>query len=61
MTREELKEKAQEYMKTGIEVRTLTLKAVDMHFIKGDISMLRIGIRVQILTGPARKRWLIRC
>lgn len=44
--------KARKYLKTGAEVRTLTLKAVDMHFISGDISMLRIGRKVQIESDP---------
>lgn len=47
-----LKAKGLEYLKTGGEVRTLTLKAVDMHFINGDISMLHIGRKVQIDSDP---------
>ena len=47
-----LKEKALEYMKTGGEVRTLTLKAVDMHFVDGNASMLAIGKKVQIESDP---------
>lgn len=47
-----LKVKGLEYLKTGGELRTLTLKAVDMHFIDGDISMLHIGRKVQIDSDP---------
>lgn len=47
-----LKQKAEEYLKTGAEIRTLTLKAVDMHFIDGDTSMLAIGKKVQIESDP---------
>ena len=47
-----LKEKAQKYLKTGGEVRTLTLKAVDMHFVDGNASMLAIGKKVQIESDP---------
>ena len=47
-----LKAKAQEYLKTGGEVRTLTLKAVDMHFVDGSIDMLTIGKKVQIESDP---------
>ena len=48
----QLKAKAQEYLKTGGEVRTLTLKAVDMHFVDGNASMLAIGKKVQIESDP---------
>ncbi len=48
----QLKAKGLEYLKTGGEVRSLTLKAVDMHFINGDISMLTIGKKVQIESDP---------
>lgn len=47
-----LKAKGLEYLKTGGELRTLTLKAVDMHFINGDISMLTIGKKVFIDSDP---------
>lgn len=47
-----LKEKAEQYMKTGAEIRTLTLSAVDMHFTDGDISMLKIGTKVEIDSQP---------
>ena len=47
-----LKEKGIEYLKTGCEVRTLTLKAVDMHFIDGSMEMLTIGKKVQIESDP---------
>lgn len=48
----QLKAKALEYMKTGGGIRTLTLKAIDMHFIDGAISMLTIGKKVQIESDP---------
>lgn len=48
----ELKAKGLEYLKTGGEVRTLTLKAVDMHFTDGSIEMLENGKKVQIDSDP---------
>ena len=48
----QLKAKGLEYLKTGGELRTLTLKAIDMHFIDGAISMLTIGKKVQIESDP---------
>lgn len=47
-----LLEKGREYLKTGIALETLTLKAVDMHFTDGNIQPIRIGDRVHILSNP---------
>ncbi len=47
-----LLEKGREYMKIGAEVRTLTLKAIDMHFLDGSIEDIRIGDKVHILSQP---------
>jgi hypothetical protein len=47
-----LLEKAREYLKTGIAVETLTLKAVDMHFVDGNVQPIRIGDRVRIRSNP---------
>lgn len=47
-----LLEKAREYLKTGIALETLTLKAVDMHFVDGNVQPIRIGDRVRILSNP---------
>lgn len=47
-----LKEKAEEYMKTGAALRTLTLTALDMHFVSGNASMIQIGTKVEIESEP---------
>jgi hypothetical protein len=47
-----LLKKGQEYMKIGAEVRTLMLKAIDMHFLDGSIEDIRIGDKVHILSQP---------
>ena len=47
-----LKEKGLEYLKTGIAVQTLTLKAVDMHFLDSSASAIRLGDYVRILSDP---------
>lgn len=49
---QKLKEKAEEYMKSGRALRTLTLTALDMHFINGDASMIQIGTKVEIESKP---------
>lgn len=43
---------AREYLKTGIALETLTLKAVDMHFVDGNVQPIRIGDKVRILSDP---------
>lgn len=48
----ELLEKAREYLKTGAELQTLTLTAVDMHFADGNAEMIRIGTKVRIVSDP---------
>ena len=47
-----LLKKGREYMKIGAEVRTLTLKVIDMHFLDGSIEDIRIGDKVHILSQP---------
>lgn len=47
-----LLEKGREYLKTGIALETLTLKAVDMHFVDGNVQPIRLGDRVRILSNP---------
>lgn len=47
-----LLEKGREYLKTGAELRTLTLRAIDMHFLDGSAEAIRIGDTVHILTNP---------
>lgn len=44
--------KGREYLKTGIALETITLKAVDMHFADGNVQPIRIGDRVRILSNP---------
>ena len=47
-----LLEKAQEFMKIGAELRTITLKAIDMHFLSGSAQAIRIGDKVHIVSPP---------
>lgn len=47
-----LKEKAEEYMKSGKQMQTLTLTAVDMCFIDGDEKMIRNGTKAYIASTP---------
>jgi hypothetical protein len=47
-----LLEKAREYLKTGIAFQSLTLNAVDMHIIDDDISKIKIGDKVHIVSDP---------
>jgi hypothetical protein len=47
-----LLEKAREYLKTGIALETITLKAIDLHFTSGSVSAIRIGHKVRILSNP---------
>lgn len=44
--------KAQEFMKTGALLRTITLTAVDMHFIDSAAASVHIGDKVHILSNP---------
>lgn len=44
--------KAREYLKTGAALQTVTLKAIDMHFLDGDVEKLQIGDDVRILSNP---------
>lgn len=47
-----LLEKGQEYMKIGAELRTITLNAIDMHFIDGSAEAIRVGDKVHIVSNP---------
>lgn len=47
-----LLERGREYLKTGIALETITLKAIDMHFVDGNVQPIRIGDRVRILSNP---------
>lgn len=47
-----LLEKAREYLKTGIAFQSITLNAVDMHIIDDDISKIKIGDKVHIVSNP---------
>ena len=44
--------KAREFLKTGALLRTITLTAVDMHFIDSTAASIRIGDKVHILANP---------
>ena len=44
--------KAREFLKTGALLRTITLTAVDMHFIGSTAASIRIGDKVHILSNP---------
>lgn len=48
----ELMKKAQEYLKTGAELRTLTIQAIDMHLMDGSKEAIRIGDKVKIHVMP---------
>ncbi len=56
-----LMEKAQQYLKTGIALQTLTLNAIDMHFINGDAKAIRIGAYVRILSNPHGLDTIMNC
>lgn len=47
-----LLDKAREYLKTGIAFESITLKAIDMHFVDGNTKPIRIGDMVRILSNP---------
>lgn len=48
----ELLEKARKHLATGAALRTLSIKAVDMHFLNGSVGMVRIGQIVHIASNP---------
>lgn len=48
----QLLEKGWEYLRTGMELRTLEIKAVDMHLTDAEIAMIRIGTKVHIASDP---------
>lgn len=48
----ELLAKGREFMKIGAELRTITLQAIDMHFLDGSIDAIRVGDKVHILSQP---------
>lgn len=43
-----LLEKAKKYLQTGAALRTITLKAIDMHIMDGSIQSIRVGDTVKI-------------
>jgi hypothetical protein len=47
-----LLQKAREYMKIGAELRTITIMAIDMHFLDGSIQAIHAGDTVHILSAP---------
>lgn len=47
-----LLKKAQEYLKIGAELRTITLRAIDMHFIDGSAQAIHVGDTVHIVSQP---------
>lgn len=47
-----LLEKAQEYLKIGAELRTITLQAIDMHFLSGSAQAIHVGDKVRIVSDP---------
>lgn len=47
-----LLQKGQKFMKIGAELRTITLNAIDMHFIDGSAEAIRVGDKVHILSQP---------
>ncbi len=47
-----LLEKAQEFMKIGAEMRTITLKAIDMHFLSGSAQAIHVGDKAHIVSPP---------
>lgn len=49
---QKLKEKGLEYLKTGVSVQTLTLNAIDMHFLDSNAQRIWIGDHVRILSDP---------
>lgn len=48
----ELLKKAREFLKTGAELNTLTIKAIDMHLMDGSTEAIRVGDKVHIVTLP---------
>lgn len=49
---EKLLEKGREYLKTGAATHTLTINAIDMHFINGNAQAIQKGAYVRILSEP---------
>ncbi len=47
-----LLQKGRDYLKTGIALHTMTLQAIDMHFIDGSAEAIRVGDHVRILSDP---------
>ena len=44
--------RGREYLKTGIAFESITLKAIDMHFVNGNVQPIRIGDKVRIKSDP---------
>lgn len=49
---QKLLDKGRKYLKTGAELQTITLKAVDMHFLDGSIEAIHVGDTVHIVSEP---------
>lgn len=47
-----LLQKGREYLKMGAALETLTLKAIDMHFVDGAAQPIRLGDKVRISSNP---------
>ena len=48
----ELLEKGREYLETGVAINTITLKAVDWHFVDSNTERIKLGDKVRILSNP---------
>lgn len=48
----ELLTKAREFMRIGAELRTITLSAIDMHFLSGSSQAIHVGDTVHIVSPP---------
>lgn len=47
-----LLEKGREYLETGIALNTITLKAIDLHFVDANKNRIKVGDKVRILSNP---------
>lgn len=56
-----LLEKGRKYLNVGSALETLTIKAVDMHFVDGNVQPIRIGDMVRIISEPHGLDKLIIC
>jgi phage minor structural protein len=44
--------KGREYLETGIALNTITLKAIDLHFVDANKNRIKVGDKVRILSNP---------